>query len=76
MNIIKAMHENNTIIKMQNEESAELQSKIGLQQGCVQSPLLVLLVLDDAITKTKQKNVGTRTMETGNNESIRTAICW
>lgn len=38
-----------------NKESSEFEIKIGLKQGCLLSPLLFFIVIDDAIKKSKRK---------------------
>lgn len=54
--ILKAMYRNNTnIVRTNNEESREFVTEIGVKQGCVLSPLLFSIVIDEAIKNAKKK---------------------
>lgn len=54
--ILKSMYRNNTnIVRTNNEESREFVTEIRVKQGCVLSPLLFSIVLDEAIKNAKKK---------------------
>lgn len=40
---------------MNNEESREFTAEIGVKQGCVLSPLLFTIVIDEAVKEAKRK---------------------
>ena len=52
---IKSLYENTVnYVRVRNEASKTFTSKIGLRQGCILSPLLFNLVLDDVVKKCKE----------------------
>ncbi|GJQ68068.1 hypothetical protein Trydic_g10685 [Trypoxylus dichotomus] len=62
--MIKALYKSNkNKVRTSNAESAEFESQIGLKQGCVLSPLLFSILIDDAVKKAKQKG---KNMKVGN----------
>lgn len=66
--MLRAMYRNNqNVVRIQNEESKIFQTKTGLKQGCVLSPLLFSVVMDKAVKEAKVNmkkfNIGNWKME-------------
>lgn len=54
--VVRALYKNNrNIVRTNNEESKEFITEIGVKQGCVLSPLLFSVVIDEAIKEAKKK---------------------
>lgn len=54
--MIKAIYRNNKIIvRINNEESNEFRTNIGAKQGCVLTPLLFSLVVDEVLIDIKKR---------------------
>lgn len=54
--IIQVLYKNNrNKVGMQNPESLEFKTSLGLQQGCVLSPLLFSIGIDGTISECKEK---------------------
>lgn len=54
--VTKPLYRGNTnCVRMNNEESREFTAEIGVKQGCVLSPLLFTIVIDEAVKVAKRK---------------------
>lgn len=73
MEIITVMYgHNKNVLKINNEESKEFTKNIGVKHGCVLNPLLISMVVDEALTEITKRM---KTLQLGRtNRNNRTDI--